>query len=56
MGGKYVVSEEVVIRGGQPIGERWLFQVADSIYFQRDPVAAERHMLGGAGVGSVGVI
>ena len=47
MGGEYVVSEEVVIGGGQPIRQRRFFQVADAIHFQRDPVAAARHMLGG---------
>ncbi len=34
MGGKYVVSEEVIIGGGQPIRQRRLFQVADAIHFQ----------------------
>ena len=56
MGGKDVISEEVVIGSGQPIRQRRLFQIADAIYFQRDPVAALRHVLGGGGVGGIGVI
>ena len=56
MGGKDVVSEEVVIGGSQPVGQRRLFQITDAVHLQRDPVAAARHMLGGDGVGGVGVI
>ena len=56
MRGKDVVSEEVIIGGGQPIGQRRLFQVTDAVHLQCDPVAAERHMLGGDGVSGIRVI
>ena len=56
MGGEYVESEEVVIGGGQPIGQRRLFQVADAIHLQGDPVAAARHLTGRRGMGGIRVI
>ena len=35
MGSKYVVSEEVVIGGSQPVRQRRLFQVADAVHLAR---------------------
>jgi hypothetical protein len=56
MGRKYVVSEEVIIGGSQPIRQWRLLQIADAVHAQRYPVAAARHMLGSVGVRGVGVI
>ena len=56
MGGEYIESEEVVIGGGQPIGQRRLFQVTDAVHFQRNPVTAAGHILGSSRVGSICII
>ena len=56
MGGEYVESEEAVVGGSQPIWQRRLFQVANAIHFQRDPVAGARHRLRGGRMVGIGVI
>ena len=56
MRGEDVIAEDMVVDGGEPVGKRRLFQIADAVDLQRDPVAGERHVLRGIGVGGVGII
>ncbi len=49
-------SEEAEADGDQPVGQRGLFEVADAVDVERDPVAALEHVAGGVGVGGVGVV
>ena len=56
VGGEDVEAEELVVDSGHPIGKRWLFKVADAVDVERDPVAGERHVAGGAGMGRISVI
>ena len=56
VGSKNVESEEMIIRSGQPIRQRRFFQVTDTIHFQRNPVSAPGHILGGSRMVGVGVV
>ena len=56
MGGEDVVAEEVIVDGDEPVGQRRLFEITDAVDVQRDPVAADGHVLGGIGVRGVGVV
>lgn len=42
--------------GGEPVGKRRLFQVADAVDVEGDPVSSGEHGLGGLGVRGVGVV
>ncbi len=42
--------------GGDPVGQRRLFEIADAVDVQRHPVAGLEHGLRGLGVGGVGVV
>ena len=48
--------EEAEAYGGDPVGERGLFEVADAVHVEGDPVAGGEHGLGGLGVGGVCVV
>ena len=56
MYGEGVDSEEAEADGDDPVGKGGLFQVADVVDAQGDPVAGEGHLAGGVGVGAVGVV
>ena len=49
-------GEELEADGGDPVGEGRLFEVADAVDVEGDPVAGGEHGLGGLGVGGVGVV
>ena len=44
------------LSGDQPVGQRRLFEVADAVDVEGDPVAGVEHVAGGVGVGGVGVV
>src|ERR1700722_15091776 len=46
----------MIIRSSQPIRQRRLLEVTDAIHFQRNPVTAPGHILGGTRMGGVGVV
>ena len=56
MGSEYVESEDAVVGSRQPVRQGWLFQIANAIHFQCDPVAGARHGLRGGRVVGIGVI
>ena len=56
MGGKDIVTEEMVVNRNQPVGQGWFFQVADAIHLQSHPVAAVRHVLGGGSMVGIGIV
>lgn len=56
MRGEGVEAEEAERDGVEPVGERGFFEIADAIHMEGDPVAGERHVAGGTGVGAVGVV
>ena len=56
MRGEDVVAEEPVIDGHDPVGKRRLFEIADAVDIERDPVAAECNVFGDLRVGGVGVV
>ena len=56
MRGEGVDAEDAKAGGDDPVGEGGLLQIADVVDAQSDPVAGERHLAGGVGVGSVGVV
>ena len=54
--GEGVAAEDAEADGGDPVGQRSFFEVADVVHTQGDPVAGEGHLAGGVGVGAVGVV
>ena len=56
MGGEGVEAEDAEGEGDDPVGQRGLFEVADVVDAEGDPVVGEEHLAGGVGVGAVGVV
>ena len=49
-------AEEFEAGGDAPVEERGLFEVADAVGVESDPVVAEEHLAGDLGVDGVGVV
>ena len=49
-------AEELEAGGHGPVEERGLFEVADAVGVEGDPVVAEEHLAGDLGVDGVGVV
>ena len=47
MNGEGVFAEDAKAEGGDPVGERRFFEVADAIDTEGDQVASEGHVAGG---------
>ena len=54
--GGSVDAEEFVAEGHAPVEDRGLFEVADAVGVESDPVVAEKHLAGDLGVDGVGVV
>src|SRR5260221_14145160 len=51
-----VNAEDLQAESYSPIGKRSLFEVADIVFMQRDPVVTHQNFAAGVGVGRVDVI
>ena len=56
MGGEGVEAEDAEAGGDEPVGERRLFEIADTVDVESDPVSAGEDVAGGVGVSGVGVV
>ena len=56
VGGKDIFAEDLIECAGEPVGQRWLFDVADAVDPGRYPVAVLGEVLRGLGMGGVNVV
>ncbi len=56
MSGEGVEAEESEGDGVEPVGQRGLFEVTDTVDVEGDPITGQGHVARCAGVGAIGVV